>query len=87
MFKLELELFCQAGGVVLHPFDHHVEHGGRDQKTVAVQAVDLQSAIAQTVNGGQIVGQRGASLGGHFQDARLGKAAVHGVGGAQQFKC
>jgi hypothetical protein len=46
MFKLQIKLFSQMGGVVLHPFHHDVEHGGGNQKTMAIQTVDLQGTLA-----------------------------------------
>lgn len=53
---------------------------------MAVQAVDLQDALVHAADAGIVVGQRGAALRGDLQNARLGEARVHGVGGAQQFE-
>ena len=51
-----------------------------------VQAIDLHAARPRATDVRQVVGQGGAGLGGHFQDARFAKAGVDGVGRAQQLQ-
>ena len=53
---------------------------------MAVQAVDLQRTWPELADRRQVVRQGGSALGGDLQDACLGKAGVHRVGGAQQFQ-
>ena len=70
----------------MNQLHHDIQHGGGDQKTVPVQAIDLDGVGRGKTHGGQIVSQGRAALGADFQQPRFCKTRMNRVGGTEQFQ-